>query len=495
MTLILNGNDFKYELEAVAKLFFPAQLFDFVYNDEDAKNNLDDYCEVAIKEDGETMVLTCKASCDGKNEALTSEISASFSDEAAKQHECELELARLMLKVLSKLTDKPAKWGILTGVRPVKRINEMLNKGYDYKMISKVLKEQFLVDDRKIQIAYETAKSQQNILKDMSNDSYSLYISIPFCPSRCAYCSFISQEADKNLNLIPEYVQKLCKEIRYTGKAMRGLPMRLDTIYIGGGTPTSLEVPYLEAVMKSISESFDLSALREYTVEAGRPDTITKEKLEVIKSNGAQRVSINPQTLNDDVLNAIGRKHTVKQFFDAHKLVKGFGFTSINTDIIAGLTDDTIESFMTTVDGVISLAPENITVHTLSIKRAARLNSESKSVLSNPAEEMVEYATKRLLESGYKPYYLYRQKNMLENLENIGWTKNGHESLYNIYIMEEIQSIIALGSGASSKIIQENDIKRVFNYKLPLEYINNFDLMLNKKDEIIDMLRFGECNV
>ena len=231
-----------------------------------------------------------------------------------------------------------------------------------------------------------------------------------------------------------------------------------------------------------------MSNVREYTVEAGRPDTITAEKLDILKRKGCTRLSVNPQSLSDSVLEAIGRKHTAKQFFDSYRLAVNTGFGSVNTDIIAGLPGDTYESFKNTVDGLIALEPENITVHTLSIKRAARLNQsgEKQSVLKNAAGEMVSYASKRLLESGYRPYYLYRQKNMLENLENIGWAKPGFESLYNIYIMEEIQTIIALGAGGSTKLVdlKKRRLERVFNYKFPLEYNKHFDLMLEKKNEI-----------
>ena len=240
--------------------------------------------------------------------------------------------------------------------------------------------------------------------------------------------------------------------------------------------------------MQTVSESFDTSSLREYTVEAGRADTITREKLKAIKQNGCTRISVNPQTLNDDVLRAIGRQHTSEQFYSAFALARELGFDKINTDIIAGLPTDTPESFSKTIDGLIDLSPENITVHTLSIKRAADLNysAEKSAVLQNPASVMQNYAAKRLLENSYSPYYLYRQKNMLENLENVGWSLKGCESLYNIFIMEEIQTILAVGAGASSKLVdlKGGRLERIFNYKLPLEYIRSFDYMLEKKKAV-----------
>jgi oxygen-independent coproporphyrinogen-3 oxidase len=287
------------------------------------------------------------------------------------------------------------------------------------------------------------------------------------------------------MKLIPEYLEKLCEEIRFTGDMVKRLGLRLDTVYFGGGTPTTLTAGQLEQLMTTVAESFDTSQVREYTVEAGRPDTVTEEKLRTLKAHGCKRISINPQTLNDSVLEAIGRKHTAREFYQSFELARRVGFDVINTDIIAGLPTDTVESFKNTVDSLIDLAPENITVHTLSIKRAARLNRGDRGVLENPADKMVEYATKRLLESGYKPYYLYRQKNMLENLENIGWAKSGCESLYNIYIMEEVQTILAMGAGGSTKLVDRENhrLERVFNYKFPLEYNKHFDLMIQRKKE------------
>ena len=249
-----------------------------------------------------------------------------------------------------------------------------------------------------------------------------------------------------------------------------------------------LTAPQLERVMLAVSESFDLSQVHEYTIEAGRPDTVTAEKLEAMKQGGCTRISINPQTLNDDVLKAIGREHNTQQFYESFKLARAQGFDSINTDVIAGLPTDTLESFKRTIDELIILSPESITVHTLSVKRSARLNgSDDKSeVFKNPAAEMVDYASEKLYAAGYKPYYLYKQKNMVDNLENIGWVKSGYESLYNIYIMEEVQTIIAMGAAGSTKLVdlKNGRMKRVFNYKYPLEYNKHFDIMLERKNEI-----------
>ena len=439
----------------------------------------DDYVFAQKKDNADNVCLSVKVRYDGKT--CEKEEFVHF------ESDMELSLSRLLFKAMSEITGIVPKWGVITGIRPVKRVNDMLSEGMNKAEIFKTMESRYLCSEEKCDIAYKTAITQKPVLDELEKDSFSLYVSVPFCPTRCSYCSFVSQSIEGCMKLIPEYVNKLCEEIVYTAKITKKLGLKLDTVYFGGGTPTTLTAAQLDRVMKVIENSFDMSTVREYTVEAGRPDTITEEKLKVLKANGCGRVSINPQTLNDSVLEAIGRKHTTAQFFDSFDLARKVGFDSINTDIIAGLPTDTVESFENTIDKLIELAPENITVHTLSIKRAARLNhSGDREVLKNPADKMVEYATKRLLESGYLPYYLYRQKNMLENLENIGWTKQRHESLYNIYIMEEVQTILAMGAGGSTKLVDKEGgrLERVFNYKFPLEYNKHFELMLKRKNEI-----------
>ncbi|MBR1724893.1 MAG: coproporphyrinogen dehydrogenase HemZ, partial [Ruminococcus sp.] len=320
--------------------------------------------------------------------------------------------------------------------------------------------------------------------------SFGLYVSIPFCPTRCSYCSFISQSAQGAAikKLIPPYIENLCDEIRHTGRIARDLGLTADSVYFGGGTPTTLSAAQLTRIMDTLTESFDLSQIREYTIEAGRPDTVTAEKLRAIREKGCTRVSINPQTLSGEVLKNIGRSHTPEQFYEAFSIARQAGFDTINTDVIAGLPGDTIESFRQTIDGLIELSPENITVHTLSVKRSSNLNMDDGKggVFENPASQMVEYANERLSAAGYRPYYLYRQKNMVDNLENIGWAKPGHESVYNVCIMEEVQTILAMGAVGSTKLMDVEGwrLERFFNYKYPQDYNSNFELMLKRKDRI-----------
>jgi len=480
MTIVFNKNDYKYEIESVVKLFFPAQSFTLLY---DVRNADGDACFTQKKIGRKnTYLFVCVRIGDIKKR-----LSSSVSNDAINyENSCELGLARLLFLCLKKLTGIAPKWGLITGIRPVKRVNFMLEQGFEKSEIERVFCEKYLVKKEKFDLAYSTAKTQEKLLNQLNPKSFSLYVSIPFCPSRCSYCSFISQDVKNAKGLIPKYIENLCKEIRYTGEVAKRLNLSLDTVYFGGGTPTAIEDFQLEMLMKTISESFDLSNLREYTVEAGRADTINEEKLLVIKSNGATRISINPQTFNDSVLREIGRNHTSQQVIDSFFLARQLGFDNINMDLIAGLPTDTLESFMSTIDKVIKLNPDNITVHTLSIKRCADLINASESVLNNPVEKMLDYSSAKLVENGYSPYYLYRQKNTLGNLENTGYSKQGKESLYNIYIMEEIQTILAVGAGASTKLVDKNNgIERIFNYKFPLEYNKHFDIMLEKKQQIL----------
>ncbi|MBQ7069976.1 MAG: coproporphyrinogen dehydrogenase HemZ, partial [Ruminococcus sp.] len=335
MTLVFSGNDYKYELEGIMKLFIPARLFKHVYSDKCEAEG--DFVFARKKEFSSYTLLYVIVSYEGKTAHKAHIVPGGSSGYEA---DCELIMSRLLYKVMQRLTGKGSGWGVITGIRPVKRVNTMLSEGLRAKEIFTVMKERYLCSDEKCRIAYMTAKVQEQALKELSSDSFSLYISIPFCPTRCSYCSFVSQSVEGTAKLIPEYINKLCEEIRYTGTLVKKLGFKLDTVYFGGGTPTTLTAQQLGRIIDTVSDSFDMSHLREYTVEAGRPDTITPDKLEILKQKGVGRISINPQTLNDEVLEAIGRKHTVRQFYDSFALAKQAGFECINTDIIAGLPKD-----------------------------------------------------------------------------------------------------------------------------------------------------------
>ena len=347
----------------------------------------------------------------------------------------------------------------------------------------------FKVNKNKLSLCKAAVSGEEKITSLSKKNSFSLYISIPFCPTRCSYCSFVSHSVAQAKILIPNYVDLLCKELIATAEIAKINNLSLETVYIGGGTPTAITAQELEKIMVCVGESFDLTHIREYTVEAGRPDTVTKEKLEVIKRCGATRISINPQTMNDSVLENIGRKHTSYQTIKAFELARETGFNNINMDLIAGLPTDTAESFEYTVNKVLELNPESVTVHSLSLKRSSTMTKKGdlpETYAGDIASFMVDYAREKLSQNGIKPYYMYRQSKTVGNLENVGYAKQGFECLYNVFIMDETHTILACGASAVTKLRQPggDHIERIFNYKYPYEYINNFDEMISRKNKV-----------
>ena len=405
----------------------------------------------------------------------------------------ELQMGILLYRLLSKYCSRKLPWGILTGVRPIKLFSKLALKDGEEEA-QRYFRETLLVSDEKIRLARAVHENQRDILSRSDKRSFSLYVSIPFCPTRCNYCSFVSQSIEKAKKLIDAYLPLLLSEIRYTCELSKSLALRLESVYIGGGTPTTLEAEQLDILLSEICADFDMSSCSEFTVEAGRPDTVTREKLLALKKHGVTRISINPQTFNDSVLERIGRKHDSKQTLDAYRLARELGFDNINMDLIAGLTSDTPESFRNTIDIVRKLDPESVTVHTLAVKRSARLNSSEAVREHGYTCEMLAYAAEKLSEGGYEPYYLYRQSKMLSNLENIGWAKPGFFSPYNIYIMEETHSILACGAGAVTKLrdTASDYLERIFNFKYPYEYISRFDELLQRKERVKSF--YGEYN-
>lgn len=477
MTICFKGNSCKYEIEAVMKLFLPLETFEFIF-DEDAPEG--DKAIISKEDTDGGFRLTCDVTYGGKQIVK--------SGETADEGSCELILCQLLYSIMSVITGIVPEWGCLTGIRPVKKVNALLDEGYAKSEIFAELKGKYFTSDRKLELAYQTAVTQKKYFDSLDRRSFSLYISIPFCPSRCSYCSFVSHsiESAGAKKLLPEYVKMLCGEIEQTAHIADELGLHADTIYIGGGTPTSLSAEQLEAVMGAVKKSFDISKIREYTVEAGRSDTITAQKLEVIKKSGATRISVNPQTMNDNVLKAIGRRHTAQDVIDAYNLARRLGFDNINMDTIAGLPTDTPDGFRHTIDTLCGLDPESITIHTLTVKRSSALFGQDNINVDSRISDMVNYGQNTLGERGYLPYYLYRQKNTVDNLENVGYAKDGFECLYNIYIMEEAQTILAVGAAGSTKLVNPDTgkIERLFNYKFPYEYISRHEKMLEKKQKI-----------
>ncbi len=401
----------------------------------------------------------------------------------------ELTVATLIYELLCELFHTAQPWGLLTGVRPVKLLRRLTQAVGEEKALT-YFRERLLCSDEKAALAHHTLHAEDKILALSSPASCSVYLSVPFCPTRCSYCSFVSQTTERSQHLIPDYVRLLCREIEETGRIIKTLGLRLDSVYIGGGTPTTLSASQLEAVMGAASDAFDLSHVLEYTVEAGRPDTVTEDKLKAILAGGATRLSINPQTLHDHVLDTIGRRHTVAQFYEAFALARKVGFDHINTDLIAGLPSDTADGFRASLDGILALSPESVTVHTLSMKRASHLvvRDHAEYDAGGDTPQMVRYATEQLWTNGYHPYYLYRQSRCVGNQENTGWSKDGHDGLYNVFMMDETHTVIGCGAGAVTKLkAPDRDyLERVFNFKFPYEYIDRFDDMLERKQQVVN---------
>ncbi len=369
-------------------------------------------------------------------------------------------------------------WGILTGVRPAKIARELINNGLNRTEMKKVLTKQYFVNPKKATLLSNIAQIENKIIKKIGDNTCSLYISIPFCPSRCAYCSFVSYATPRLISLIPEYMDKLCVEVENTLKLINELGQRLVSIYIGGGTPSILSPAQMTRLFDVIASNTDLSTVKEFTFEMGRPDTVTKEKLDIVHAAGVNRISINPQTLNDAVLETIGREHTVEQFYNAYDNAVASGIQCINTDLIAGLPGESCSSFFKTVDAIVRLKPQNITVHTFCIKKAADILKNEKDVYSpfnSAVGKCVDYAQVQTKNVGYLPYYIYRQKNTIGNYENVGFSQPGFEGLYNIYMMEEIHSVFACGAGSVTKLVSPNrdTIKRLFMPKYPYEYLSD----------------------
>ena len=403
----------------------------------------------------------------------------------------EYALCKMLYQFLQRQTGIRPPWGMMTGVRPVRIIHDMRAAGATERQIEDRFIGHFDCTRQRFDMAKRIADLQRSILEAARPMDCSLYAGIPFCPSRCSYCSFVSRTVgDKATRaLVQPYVDCLCRELDTMRQVAADCGLDVKTLYIGGGTPTSLSADQLRQLMGKLAGLFDLSRLQEYTVEAGRPDCTDYEKLCVLKEYGATRISINPQTFSDQVLKNIGRKHTARDILDCFAAARRAGHGNINMDLIAGLPGDTVEGFRKSLKTAISLEPENITVHTLTLKRASNLVVEHRAAAYDDVARMLESCA-LLEQAGYVPYYLYRQKGTLQNLENIGWCKPGYEGLYNIYIMEEVHTILSAGAGGSTKLVQPGvrhaRIERIFNYKYPTEYIDHFDTVLSRKEGVKD---------
>lgn len=474
MNLYVKNHNFHFELENLTRLFFPNEKITVIRDFSEPQPPYI-YTEVSDK-------ITISVNIGSFNKSETALKKLTDDDN-------ELVSAQLLYKLLCDFTGLTQPWGILTGVRPVKLLRRLAEESNEEQAVKK-FENDFFVSNEKIALSRETEHNERKILELSKPESFSLYVGIPFCPSRCSYCSFVMASIERAEKLIEPYTKLLCEEIKRTAEIANKLGLRLETVYFGGGTPTTLSAEQLDTVLGTVNKSFDMSTCREFTVEAGRPDTIDIAKLFALKENKVDRISINPQTVNDEVLKTIGRKHTAQQFFDAFELARKCGFDNINTDLIAGLPTDTPESFKNSLDSIVRLNAECITVHTLCMKRASRLTTEGVTLdlqQARDAREMLAYTQNILGQNEYIPYYMYRQSRMVGNLENVGWSKRGFESLYNVYVMDETHTILACGSGGVTKLKRNNPdyLERIFNFKYPYEYIDRFDELIQRKSGIM----------
>ena len=473
MKLTLQGHDDLYAVEQLQLALFP--------------DNAQGEAVSALHRSSIWLTASAKITLDGKTATASRRIRA--AEETVRSRRRALQQS-YYLAAKQLLPAVPA-WGALAGVRPTKITTKHLLEGGNAKSADKLLKDIYYVTPARRKLAIDCSLSTAHAASLLNEKDVSLYVGIPFCPTRCAYCSFVSRTVGKRTELIEPYLQALMQEIQLTGQLMANSGRTVRTIYIGGGTPTTLSTAQMELLLDTISSAFDLSRLIEFTVEGGRPDTLNAEKLRSIAQHGADRMSINPQTMQDAVLKASARPHKAADVLRAYQEAVDAGFKAINMDLIAGLPMDTVKGFKASLDAVAALSPANITVHTLALKKDADLFQRRENLPSaEDVTEMVAYASETLTALGYKPYYLYRQKYMSGSFENVGWSKDGQDCLYNIYMMEEVHTIVSVGGGSISKVnLPDGKLIRFPNPKFPEQYIEMLPSVLEKKKEMFEMLK------
>ena len=468
MKLIFRGHDYRYAVEQSLLAFFPEQRP--VYEGEEA-----DTAVVTLSAGRVLHTAATTLTVDGKTAKGVSRMEIPADGDPYEQERLKQRIVKLsFFKAARSLTGVTPAWGALTGIRPAKLAAGLLEEGHTSNEVNRTLREVYFVSAGRRTLCIECAQAGLRAKQGLQPEDISLYVGIPFCPTRCAYCSFVSNSVEKSFHWIEPYLETLFSEIDSAAQMVKDLGLRIKSFYMGGGTPTTLSAPQLDRLLGRLGEKFDFSGLIESTVEAGRPDTITEEKLSALRKNGVNRVSVNPQTMQDHVLEAIGRRHTADDIRRAVELVRQAGFPHVNMDLIAGLPEDTPEGFHRSLDEVIGFGTDNITVHTLSLKKGSRITLEGTRIPTvEDVSEMLDCAGPALRGAGFAPYYLYRQKYMSGSFENTGWCRPGGTGWYNIYIMEELHSILSLGAGGSTKMVDpvHNRIERVFNLKFPQEYV------------------------
>ena len=471
MNLTISGHDDRYAVEQLLMSLFSQE----------------DITVVSRLSRGKIwLTATTKIAYNGKTTLCARRLKA--SDETVRLRRQILQQS-VYLAATPHLPKTPA-WGAMAGVRPTKLSTKHILEGGTAKSADKLLKNTYFVTPQRRKLAIDCSLSTVDAVRKTNENDISLYVGIPFCPTRCSYCSFVSRTIGKRTELVEPYLQALYQELSHTGKLLANSGRHIRTIYIGGGTPTTLDCDQMAKLLDTIGEAFDLSRCIEFTVEGGRPDTLSAEKLRVIRDHGADRMSINPQTMEANVLRACGRPHTPQDILDRYRDAVNAGFTAINMDLIAGLPEDSLEGFCRSLDTVAALNPANITVHTLALKKGADLFENPRHLPDfDTVSRMVDYANDLLRKLGYKPYYLYRQKYMSGSFENVGWSRDGLDCLYNIYMMEETHSILSLGGGGMNKItFPDGSIQRFHNPKFPEQYIQQIDDVLRQKEQLFALL-------
>ena len=494
MKLTVTGDINAFYVQTLCMIFFPGEKF--IENQIITEDT--PVMSVNVTNTEDRSIATAVLSYQGKT--LEAERTVEFTPERTKQRTAKIASGSAVLAVCSELVGYRPSWGMLTGVRPSKVAMEMLLNGNSKAKVKKILNTDYFVIPKKAALATDIARREEKIIGIPNPRDCSIYISIPFCPSRCSYCSFVSYTTPKLLSLIPAYLEKLCNDLSTLLDTVNELKLNLKTIYIGGGTPTILTEDQLEKLLSLIDSKIDVTALEEFTLEGGRPDTITAEKFAIAKKYGVTRVSVNPQSLNEQVIKSIGRSHSIEEFYRAFEIARESGIKCINTDLIAGLPGDNFKYFSATFDKIIALEPENITVHTFCVKKASDILAQNQNIYSirgGDVGKCVDYSQLRAQAAGYLPYYMYRQKNTVGNFENVGFAQEGTEGLYNIYMMEEVHSILAVGAGAVTKLVEyypaniaSTKIIRHFNPKYPYEYLDKD----TSKDIDTEIRRFFACH-
>ena len=472
MNLTLIGHEDRYAVEQLQMALFP--------------ENPEGAAVSALSRGKAWLTATTKITLNGKTVSAVRRLKA---DEETVRLRRRILQQSYYLAAIQLLDRKPA-WGALAGVRPTKITTKHLLEGGTPKSADRLMRDVYYVTPERRQLAVDCSESTVKAVSRMEPDDLSVYVGIPFCPTRCSYCSFVSRTVGKKTELLDEYLAALEREIQVTARLMKESGKHLLTLYIGGGTPSILSTPQMIHLLDTLRGSFDFSRCIEFTVEGGRPDTLDLEKLRAIREHGADRMSINPQTMEDSVLRACGRPHTGADVIRAYHQAEEAGFTAINMDLIAGLPTDSFDGFRRSLDAVAALNPANITVHTLALKKGADL-FEKREGLSTAEEvsRMVDYSNDALRSLSYKPYYLYRQKYMSGSFENVGWSREGLDCLYNIYMMEELHTIVSLGGGGMNKVnLPDGTLQRFHNPKFPEQYIEMIDSVCHQKEELFTLL-------